>query len=79
MSKVLRNFLEGFGSVLEIAPEPRTYERLYKVSDVQRLQRDYLRVADDVKVVFERVDKPSERQLSFNFSRPVDSSWGIAD
>ena len=80
MTKFFRNFLAGVGSILEIAPEQRAYVRSYTAKDLDRLHRDYLRIANDVRVVFERTDKPREaHQLSLDFSHPVDSPWRAAD
>lgn len=78
MSKFLHNFLAGFGSIFEIAPEPRTHLRAYKLRDLERLRLDYVRVAKDVRVAFDRIDKPAERQLSFDLQQPSSASPSVA-
>ncbi|MEA3277060.1 MAG: hypothetical protein U9Q81_17595 [Pseudomonadota bacterium] len=54
MTKRLRFFIKGIGSILDIAPEPRVYRHTYKDGDLERLQGDFVRVADDVRVVVKK-------------------------
>ena len=52
MGRSLKKFLEGFGSVLVISPEPQARRYRFTESDAERLHGDYLRVARDMQKVW---------------------------
>jgi len=48
MTRQLKNIVKGMGSLLDIAPEPRTHRYIPEGSDADRLQRDLQRVGQDM-------------------------------
>lgn len=54
MTKHIKNFLRGVGSVIDIAPAPRSSERFVpRDTDAERLRKDFERVGSDMRKAFE--------------------------
>lgn len=63
---LMKSFLQGFGSVLEISPQPRRYHVELHGSrvDYQRLRGDFLHIGRDMTNVMQPddlVEKPSTK------------------
>lgn len=56
MTKRMRNFVRGVGSILDIAPKSRAYKHAYTNKDSDRLQDDLERVGRDMCNVIGRTD-----------------------
>ena len=56
MTKHLRKFVEGMGSILDIAEEPRVYRHVYRDSDQARLQGDLARIGRDMQIAVGKAD-----------------------
>lgn len=54
MSRHIKNFLRGFGSVIDIAPAPTCRDRFVpRDTDAERLRKDFERVGSDMHKAFD--------------------------
>ena len=60
MTKKLKHFLRGMGSVMDLSPPPRGDRFASRGTDAERLRADFVRIGKDMQRVFERETRDAE-------------------
>ncbi|MDQ6957471.1 MAG: hypothetical protein Q9M21_09785 [Mariprofundaceae bacterium] len=61
MGESIKNFLHGFGGVLNIAPHNNYFDMIPKHSPQEILARDFQRVGDDIRSAMKVIDAETKQ------------------